>query len=173
MSATDCLREAEVAEAVACGQWPQACPADLRDHVAVCPVCAEVVAVMEPLLYEKARAWQEASVPAAHVVWWRAQIRARAEAQRTVAQPMSFAQAAAAVSVVALMLAMMPDFVEWFRRRVLEAGVFQDLAARLATVADAAGSAGAGTFTASVVAAGLAACAVLASVALYFVLVDE
>ena len=102
MSVTDCPREAEVAEAVAFGQWPGYCLADLRDHVGACPACAELVAVMAPLRREKTRALEEAVVPAAHVVWWRAQIRARAEAHRIAAQPVTFAQAVAVVLYVLL-----------------------------------------------------------------------
>lgn len=170
MTLVECPRDADVAEAVACGQWPEYCAAELRDHVLTCPACAELVAVMVPLRQARTAAWQEAAVPDAHVVWWRAQIRARAEAAQTVAQPMTFVQAAAAVALAVVVLAFAPGGLRWLGVRLPDAALVQALSE---AVSRGAGPAAIGAFPAAAVLAGAAACVALAAVALYVVLAEE
>jgi len=59
-----------------------------------------------------------ATVPASGLVWWRATIRARAEAARIAERPITFAQSLAATCIIALALAVvgaawhaMPDVI--------------------------------------------------------------
>jgi hypothetical protein len=90
----ECVREAEVLDAVVRGRWPSAAPGeeDLRQHAMVCPVCADVALVARVLRDERHEAWRDAHVPAAGHVWWRATIRARAESARAAARPITLAQ---------------------------------------------------------------------------------
>jgi len=128
---------------------------------------------MAPLRREKTRALEEAVVPAAHVVWWRAQIRARAEAHRIAAQPVTFAQAVAVVSRVVVTLTTVPAIITWARNLSIESVLVRDVAASVSAIAEAAGPAGAAPLAVSAVAVGLAACLVLVPVVLYVLLADD
>jgi hypothetical protein len=89
----ECVREAEVLDAVVRGRWPAALGEDdLRRHAIECPVCADVALVARMLRDERHEAWRDAHVPAAGHVWWRATIRARAEGARAAARPITLAQ---------------------------------------------------------------------------------
>jgi hypothetical protein len=95
----ECAREADVLEAVAFGRWPDQC-GDLAAHVSACEGCADLVEVMLALRDDQAALCREAQPPAAGMVWWRATIRARAEAARTAAQPISVLQGIAGACFV-------------------------------------------------------------------------
>ena len=95
----ECPREAEVVEAVGFGRWPEQCP-ELAAHAATCEVCADVVAVARALHGDREWLCREAHPPAAGMVWWRATIRARAEAARTAAKPISVLQNIAGACIV-------------------------------------------------------------------------
>jgi hypothetical protein len=92
---TDCPREHEVLEAVTTGSSPE--DAALRSHVSACRTCSDAVTLLQTLASERDRLMDQALVPSAGLVWWRAQIRARQEAARTVAQPIAYAQGIAVV----------------------------------------------------------------------------
>ena len=94
----ECAREVEVMEAVAFGRWPAQCP-ELAAHAASCEICADVVAVARALHEDREHLCREAQPPAAGMVWWRATIRARAEAARTATQPISILQGVAGACI--------------------------------------------------------------------------
>jgi hypothetical protein len=94
----DCGRENEVMEAIAFGRWPAQCP-ELAAHAASCVICADVVAVARALHEDREHLCREAHPPAAGMVWWRATIRARAEAARTATQPISILQGVAGACI--------------------------------------------------------------------------
>ena len=108
----ECSREQEVIDAVAASRWPDRCDAGLRAHVAACAICAEVAEVAVLLQADHDAAWRAARVPSSGRVWWRAEMRARREATRTAAQPMTAVQAIAAACaggvVVALIALLWP-----------------------------------------------------------------
>jgi hypothetical protein len=114
----ECPREAELLEALQTAAGPDYCRPGLRDHVAACPSCAELQAVVLPLLDEHHSAMTTALVPPSGAVWWRAQMRARQEAARTAARPISIAQAiglACAIGVLAGGFTLLaPTAVQWF-----------------------------------------------------------
>ena len=91
MSTIECTREHEVVAAVMSGRWPEGCDTELRAHADACPICRDVVAIA-PALRQDLRS-ADVQVPAAGQVWWRAAIRARAEASRAAARPMIWLQA--------------------------------------------------------------------------------
>jgi hypothetical protein len=94
----DCVREADVIRGAATGMWD----ADLRDHVAACASCAEIFELASILHADDEDAQRDAKVPAAGLMWWRATIRARAEAARTAEQPITIAQGVAGSCAVAV-----------------------------------------------------------------------
>lgn len=96
----ECVREQDVLDAIASNRWPQRAEEELRQHVALCSICADLVEVVRPLLDEGERASEDVRLPPANVVWWRAQIRARHEATRAATRPLTIAHGAAVVSVV-------------------------------------------------------------------------
>ena len=85
---TDCVREGDVMEAVAFGRWPVQCP-ELVAHAASCAICADLALVMRALHEDRESLCREAQPPAAGIVWWRATIRARADAARMATKPIT------------------------------------------------------------------------------------
>jgi hypothetical protein len=98
---TECPRESEVFEAVAFNR-----EGDVRDHLATCAICAEIADVAGALRAYHAAACREAPVPSAGAVWWRATVRARAEAAHTVSQPITVLQGIAGACGVGLAAAL-------------------------------------------------------------------
>ena len=101
-------------------------------------------------------ALDEADVPSSGQVWWRAQVRARADAQRVAARPLFVAQAVGAAAVLGALGA----FVSWMWPTISTAGVWLAVSAR-------PGELGISAWVA------IGAWLVLAPVALYFVFARE
>jgi hypothetical protein len=165
----ECVREADVLEAVALGRWPDRC-GELAAHVASCEVCSDLVEVARALHDDRAWLCREAQPPSAGMVWWRATIRARAEAARTAAQPISVLQGIAGACLVGAAAGLAT--VAWrsihWMDRIGELAV--NLESRRADIASASALAtGHGLPILIAVAAGL----VLAPLALYFTLADD
>ena len=168
-TALDCARENEVLEAVAFGRWPEHA-ADLVAHAATCAVCADLSAVALALHDEREAACREAPVPASGMVWWRATIRARAEAARTASRPITIAQGAAAACAAGLTCGLAG--IAW--RSVHWADRLGELAAQLATRrVDLASASTLALEHALPLILALAACLVLAPLALYITLADD
>jgi hypothetical protein len=87
MTLFGCAREKEVAALVRLGQWPQACPAELRAHVSLCRVCEEVALVSGAFQRARAEAGTAARLEAAGPLWWRAQLRRRNAAIERIRKP--------------------------------------------------------------------------------------
>ena len=165
----ECAREADVLEAVAFGRWPERC-GDLATHVASCEVCADLVEVARALHDDRAALCREAQPPAAGMVWWRATIRARADAARTATQPISVLQGIAGACLVGAGAGLVT--IAWQSMRWVER--IGDLAVRLESrraeiVSATTLAAGHGLPILVAVAAGL----VLAPLALYITLADD
>jgi hypothetical protein len=115
-------------------------------------------------------ACREAPVPAAGMVWWRATIRARADAVRTASRPITVAQgiaSACAVGLTCSLAGVVSRSAEWVER-------LGDLAARLATRRlDLASASTLAMEHALPLVLALAACLVLAPLALYITLADD
>jgi len=118
MTPFECLREADVIDAIASGRWPDRADADLRAHVASCEVCGDVAEVASAMSAERDAAWQEAAaLPPAQVVWLRAQARARSAAAREAARPIAVMQAlglASAAGVISVAIGFIAYWV-WAR----------------------------------------------------------
>jgi hypothetical protein len=92
-AAWDAARSLESAHT--CGARLPARDPEVSAHIAECPSCAEIVALAAALRQERKDACAEAHPPAAGIVWWRAERRAREEAARRAATPISFVHAIA------------------------------------------------------------------------------
>ncbi len=100
MTPHTCPFEEQVLAAVTSGDWPERADDSLRSHVTECATCADLAMVGALLKDDHAAAVAESNVPSSGQVWWRAQVRARDEAQRAAARPIFIAQAVAAAAVV-------------------------------------------------------------------------
>jgi hypothetical protein len=114
----ECSREADVLEAVSMGRWPECADRELAAHVASCPTCTEVAGLSFALQDDRHALVSAAPVPTSAVVWWKAQRRARAEAARTAARPITIVQAIGVVCGLAALAAGVafasPVFAHWF-----------------------------------------------------------
>jgi hypothetical protein len=94
-----CPREEEVLAASShAGPSPYASPSfssgDLAQHLLECEACAELV-TSRLIAGVHADDLRVASVPSAGQVWWRVQVRARAEARHAAERPMQIVHAVA------------------------------------------------------------------------------
>jgi hypothetical protein len=178
MMPLECPREPEVlasvfargivagqAEAVGSGQGE-----DLQMHIETCEVCREVVAVASMLREDRDATLHDVQVPAAGQVWWRAAIRARLEAAHAAARPLTWAHGVAgacaaglAAGVVNMAWPSIERVFGWFGERALSVNP------GTIAIADLATSMMQRTFPLALV----AACVLLAPVALYFALSDR
>jgi hypothetical protein len=166
----ECPREDEVFEAIAFGRWAERRDAELAAHAAACRVCGDLVAVARALHDDRDAACREAHPPAAGTVWWRATIRARAEAARTAMRPITVLQAVAAACVAGATAALAT--VAW--RTIHAADRLGDLVSQFASGrGDLVAATSFGVEHALMLVVGLAACLVLAPLALYFTLADD
>jgi hypothetical protein len=104
MKRIDCAREQDVLDAIAARRWPGRCDPDLREHVASCAICADLVDVVVALTESHDTLWPDVQVPSSANVWWRAQLRAREEAARKAARPITVVQVAASVAALAVLV---------------------------------------------------------------------
>jgi hypothetical protein len=93
---TGCPRESEVVRAAGSDAWDP----EIRDHIAACASCAETFELASALQAEDEDMRRDAKLPAAGLMYWRATIRARAEAARKAEQPITIAHGVAASCVV-------------------------------------------------------------------------
>jgi hypothetical protein len=180
VKAIECSREIELVDAIAGGLWPDRAEKDLHDHAQTCEACRDVLAVVEALRQEQAHACRQAPVPFARVVWWRARVRARAEAAQTVTQPITWLNGITTVSVIAVSVATMSAASRLFETRGLDLNLLWGWANRLFDFSAPTRSPATGIATvslmvveSSVLGWGLAACLLLAPVALYWIFSDD
>lgn len=101
MSSIECKYESDVLDAVASGRWPDRLDAELRDHAASCGICSEVALVSALYRDEYSTAMEQARVPSAGLVWWKAELRARREAVRVASRPITLVTGVAIAFVLA------------------------------------------------------------------------
>ena len=105
MRRRECLREADVLDALQTSAWPDCCSDDVRAHVHACQLCAELVQIVLPLLDEHRAALLDARVPSSAIVWWRAHTRARQDAAKTAMRPITVLQGLSLACAVGLLAA--------------------------------------------------------------------
>ncbi len=166
-----CPRETEVVSAVLLRRWPQVVDDDLRAHAGTCAVCGEVAVVASLLHDDHEAARAEIRVPAAGQVWWRAAVRARLEAAQAAGRPITWVHGLATASTLGLAVAVagivwpsLRESIGWAAGAV--AGLDPSTRALLRLLSEV-------VQRSLPLALAIAACLVLAPLALYFALADD
>lgn len=89
---SECPREQEGMNLVRAGRWPDGCDDETRAHVKSCVHCSESVQIASLMAADYYAAIRNVRVPASGLVWWRAQRRAREEAEQTAARVVTLVQ---------------------------------------------------------------------------------
>jgi hypothetical protein len=112
MSRAECPREQEVLDALSSNRWPDRAGSDLSNHVEACAFCKDLALVAQALSADFSAAIEQAKVPSAGLVWWRAEIRARQASIQTASRPIALAHylGLACAGLVALALLSLIDF---------------------------------------------------------------
>lgn len=108
MSPFTCAREREVTDLLHRGYWPDACTAELREHVASCRFCSDLVLVTQTFQESRSQMLEFPRLESPGALWWRAQLRRRSAAIEKVGRPILGAQIfalAVALVVAAAVLA--------------------------------------------------------------------
>ena len=92
MILSPCPHEKEVAELLRRGQWPAACPPELRAHLSACRACRDLVLVTEIFQNARSVASGTARIGTPGALWWRAQLRRRYAAVERLGKPILGAQ---------------------------------------------------------------------------------
>jgi hypothetical protein len=118
MTPVECRHEADVLIAASTNRWPARVDADLRDHVATCDICTDVIAVVAAFDAETDAVRGLARVPDSGIVWWKAQMRARQDAARAAVRPITVAQAVAFAVTLGVAGALFGATAAWFQHGV-------------------------------------------------------
>ena len=102
MTRMECAREPEVVSASRVIGWQETCSEELRKHLSDCEICRDLASVIEVLREDHALAVREMQLPLAGQVWWRAAVRARAEASKAAVRPLTWVHGIAAACVIGL-----------------------------------------------------------------------
>jgi hypothetical protein len=107
----ECLREQDVIEAVTARRVDD----ELGAHLDRCALCRDTADVARAMFDEQDDTWSEAVVPAADVVWLRAQMRARAEAARVASRPVVVVQALGIACAAGAVAGVIGTIAWWLR----------------------------------------------------------
>jgi len=119
MSRMECLREQEVLDAVRCGR----CSDELKTHASECAVCSDVVEIATLFREDLEGGLAHARVPSAGLVWWRAEIRSRQEALRTVSRPITWVQAFGGACTAGVGIALLGRAWPWLKHALTQIDV--------------------------------------------------
>lgn len=109
---SECPRAQEALDLVRAGRWPDGCDEETRTHITACADCGESVQVASLIAADYHAAVRTARVPSSGLVWWRAQRRAREEAEHTAARIVTFVQGASvAIGVTVAVAIAGPDSI--------------------------------------------------------------
>jgi hypothetical protein len=103
MNIVECAREPETLHAVLSRRVEL--NEDLQTHVQSCEACREIVSVATALRRDREESMREVRVPAAGQIWWRAALRAHAEAQQAARRPLVWLQGIGIACAVAVLAA--------------------------------------------------------------------
>ena len=92
MTFRTCSWEHEVSQALKDGHWPEGCAQELREHVATCANCGDLVLVTQTFQQARSESEREAPNGAPGLLWWRAQLRRRNTAAERVSRPITIAE---------------------------------------------------------------------------------
>jgi hypothetical protein len=103
MAPVECPHEASLLDALQTSAWPDRCDERLLGHVAACPSCTELLAVVVPILQVHQATVRDAVVPPSGLAWWRLQARARQEAAERAVRPIAALQGVALAVALGLL----------------------------------------------------------------------
>jgi len=115
MQRVECEFEPDVLSAVVQSRWPERVDLQLRAHAADCAICADVAAVAGVIDEARDEMRSQVIVPDSGRVWWNAQLRARREAVKTAARPITATQLIAGACAVGLLGACFGATSNWFQ----------------------------------------------------------
>jgi len=115
MKPVECEFESEVLTAALQSRWPDRVEPQLRAHVASCPICSDVVVIAGAIDDDREAMRASAVVPDSGRVWWMAQVRARREAAKAAARPITAAQVIALAAAMGLLGACFGATSKWFQ----------------------------------------------------------
>ena len=168
----ECPHEADVLTAVSTRRWPDRAAPDLVAHAATCPICADVVTVASAFEADLDQAPAAPRLPDAGLVWWHAQVRARAEAARVAVRPITFAQAVGLAAFVGVVGAVFGATATWFQHAVV--GLWGGVRSWLSfTPPDLPQTVVSLVATHSVLVAGAVVCILLAPIAVYLTVRED
>jgi hypothetical protein len=124
MTPFECPFEDEALAAVEQCRWPERVDAALREHIAVCPVCGDVIRVAQAFDGRVLEDRAAAAVPDAGRVWWMAQLRARFEDTQAAGRPITAVQVIAFTCSLALLGACFGATSGWFQAVLGRAGAY-------------------------------------------------
>jgi hypothetical protein len=124
MSPIECAFESDVLLMISTGRWPDRVPEELRTHADGCDVCRELAVAARAIDAVHADSGSVPSLPSAGTVWWRAQIRARQDAVKEVARPITIAQAIGFAVCVGIAGAVFGATAGWFQNALSRASAF-------------------------------------------------
>lgn len=101
-----CSRETELLAALREQRWPDVCEPELRAHVSACSYCTDLVLVTQAMRQGHREATQQAVLPSAGILWWRAQVQRRNGAIQRVTEPILLAEKLAWAGTCAAALAL-------------------------------------------------------------------
>ena len=106
MKVPECAREREVVRA-ALSRGSDGVSDDLRAHAETCDVCGDVMSLVTVLRADADDTLSDARLPAAGQLWWRAALRAHAEATEAARRPMVWLQGIAGACAAGLVAALL------------------------------------------------------------------
>jgi len=160
----ECKRRDEVASMVRMGHWPAGCTEELRAHIAGCGRCSEWILLTQSFQSVRSESMSQAPEGSAFLLWWKAELRRRDAALKSVGRPAvigpGLALVVSLVAALGFLAAGRAQLQTWFA-----AGGGPDLFAALKDIPSLFGSMWTGGSL--LLAAGLAAVALLGGV-VYF-----
>ena len=106
MKPVECPREQETVRHLLSRRGLECADAGLRSHIEGCAVCTDAVMLASLLGSDRDDALRDVHVPAAGQVWWRAALRAHADASDAARRPLIWLQGIAGACAVALVAAL-------------------------------------------------------------------
>lgn len=172
-SPRECQHEADVFSAVTTRQWPHRAPAELVAHVAHCATCADVLTVALAFEADLEAAPPAPRPPDASIVWLRAQWRARLEAERVAARPITVTQAVGLAVLVGVLGAVFGATTAWFQTGLTSAWTLAKSVSSIQPPALPPALVSLVTTHGLLFAGGLISCLLIASIAIYLTVRED
>jgi hypothetical protein len=118
MRQTGCENEARVLDALSKGSAPELFEEPLRQHVASCASCAELVSLYKLFQRDSEQLRRAAPVPEAGRIWWRAMLAARRAAAERALRPIMIAERAALAVGGGALIAVLVFAAPWLAKQL-------------------------------------------------------